>query len=130
MLLGTGGMQSKIRAAKMVSAGGGSSFIGPGREKCILQQLFSGEMIGTFFLPRKEKIQSRKRWIAYVLKSKGSVVLDDGACAAISAHGKSLLPSGIVEVRGSFGVGESIQCLNRKKRMCSSGTYELLFRGY
>jgi glutamate 5-kinase len=120
-VLGTGGMQSKIRAAKMVAAGGGSSFIGPGREKRILQQLFSGEMIGTFFLPRKEKIQGRKRWIAYVLKSRGSVVLDDGACAAISAHGKSLLPSGIMEVRGSFGIGESIQCLNRKNECVAVG---------
>jgi glutamate 5-kinase len=120
-VLGTGGMQSKIRAAKMVAAGGGSSFIGPGREKRILQQLFSGEMIGTFFLPRKEKIQGRKRWIAYVLKSRGSVVLDDGACAAISAHGKSLLPSGILEVRGSFGIGESIQCLNKKNECVAVG---------
>jgi glutamate 5-kinase len=119
--LGTGGMQSKIRAAKMVAAGGGSSFIGPGREKFILQQLFSGEMIGTFFLPRKEKIQGRKRWIAYVLKSKGAVVLDDGAYAAISVHGKSLLPSGILEVRGSFGIGESIQCLNQDNKCVAVG---------
>ena len=119
--LGTGGMQSKIRAAKMVSAGGGSSFIGPGREKFILQQLFSGEMIGTFFLPGKEKIQSRKHWIANVLKSKGAVVIDRGACMAISRHGKSLLPSGIVEVRGTFGVGESIQCLNQENDCIAVG---------
>jgi glutamate 5-kinase len=119
--LGTGGMQSKIRAAKMVAAGGGSSFIGPGREKRILQQLFSGEMIGTFFLPRKEKIQGRKRWIAYVLKAKGAVVLDEGACAAICTHGKSLLPTGILEVRGTFGIGDSIQCLNRKSECIAVG---------
>ena len=119
--LGTGGMQSKIRAAKMVSASGGSSFIGPGREKFILQQLFSGEMIGTFFLPGKERIQSRKHWIANVLKSKGAVVIDDGASTAISKHGKSLLPSGIIEVRGSFGVGESIQCLNRENKCIAVG---------
>ena len=105
----------------MVSAGGGSSFIGPGREKSILQQLFSGEMIGTFFLPGKEKIQSRKHWIANVLKSKGAVVLDNGASVAISEHGKSLLPSGIVEVRGTFGVGESIQCLNQKNECIAVG---------
>jgi glutamate 5-kinase len=119
--LGTGGMQSKLRAAKMVSVGGGSSFIGPGREKHILQQLFSGEMIGTFFLPRKEKIQSRKHWIAYVLKPKGSVIIDDGACQAICAYGKSLLPSGLLEVHGSFGIGESIQCLNQKNECIAVG---------
>lgn len=54
--LGTGGMQSKIRAAKMVAAGGGCSFIGPGKEEGVLQQLFSGEMVGTFFLPANDKI--------------------------------------------------------------------------
>ncbi|MFW2366521.1 MAG: glutamate 5-kinase, partial [Desulforhopalus sp.] len=69
--LGTGGMKSKINAAKIVSSGGGSSFIGPGREKEILQKLFSGQMVGTFFLPCKERIQSRKRWIATVLKAQG-----------------------------------------------------------
>jgi glutamate 5-kinase len=119
--LGTGGMQSKLRAAKMVSVGGGSSFIGPGREKSILRQLFSGEMVGTFFLPRKEKIQSRKHWIAYVLKPKGAVVIDDGADSAITAHGKSLLPSGILEVRGKFGIGESIRCLNQKDECVAVG---------
>lgn len=108
--LGTGGMQSKIKAAKMVATGGGSSFIGPGRQNNILQHLFSGEMVGTFFLPRKEKMQSRKRWIAYVLKTKGTLFLDEGACAAVSKNGKSLLPSGIIEIEGEFKVGDSVMC--------------------
>ena len=111
-VLGTGGMQSKINAAKMVSSGGGSSFIGPGRQKDILQHLFSGEMVGTFFLPRHEKMQSRKRWIAYVLKPQGQLVLDDGACNAIVKKGKSLLPSGLVAVEGEFGEGDSVRCVN------------------
>jgi glutamate 5-kinase len=119
--LGTGGMQSKIRAAKIVASGGGSSFIGPGREKYILQKLFSGEMVGTFFLPSPEKMQSRKHWIANVLKSKGEIIIDDGAQEAISRYGKSLLPSGIIEVRGNFGVGESIRCLNRNNECIAVG---------
>ncbi|MDR3630755.1 MAG: glutamate 5-kinase [Desulfocapsaceae bacterium] len=119
--LGTGGMQSKIRAARIVASGGGSSFIGPGREKYVLQKLFSGEMVGTFFLPSREKMQSRKHWIANVLKSKGVVVIDAGAQMAISGHGKSLLPSGILEVRGEFGVGESIQCLNENDECIAVG---------
>jgi glutamate 5-kinase len=110
--VGTGGMQSKIRAAKMVAMRGGSSFIGPGRRQNILQALFSGEKIGTFFLPRKEKMQSRKHWISNVLKPKGALVLDEGACLAITQRGRSLLPSGIREVRGEFGVGDSVRCLN------------------
>lgn len=108
--LGTGGMQSKIRAAKIVSAGGGSSFIGPGREPDILRKLFSGEMIGTFFLPHKEKISGRKRWIASVLKPKGRLILDEGACKALVENNRSLLPSGIKKVEGDFGVGDAVHC--------------------
>ena len=119
--LGTGGMQSKIRAAKMVAAGGGSSFIGPGRNGAILQKLFSGEMIGTFFLPAEDKIQRRKHWIAYVLRPKGFLVLDDGAVAALRQHGKSLLSSGIIEVRGEFGVGDTVHCLDRHEQAIAAG---------
>jgi glutamate 5-kinase len=120
-VLGTGGMLSKIKAAKMVSAGGGSSFIGPGRQKDILQHLFSGEAVGTFFLPRKEKMQSRKRWIAYVLKPMGSLVLDEGACIAVTNKGKSLLPSGIVEVTGQFGVGDAVRCVDGRDNQIAVG---------
>lgn len=110
--LGTGGMRSKIRAAKLVASGGGSSFIGPGREKNILQQLFSGEMIGTFFLPAETKLASRKHWIAHVLKPKGRLILDDGACQALTKKGKSLLPSGITGIEGKFGTGDSVECVD------------------
>ncbi len=119
--LGTGGMHSKILAAKKVSAGGGSSFIGPGREKRILQQLFSGEMVGTFFLPKKERMQSRKQWIAHVLKPQGAIIIDDGACRAIRNQGRSLLPSGILEVEGIFGIGEAVYCRDVKKNKIAVG---------
>jgi glutamate 5-kinase len=119
--LGTGGMQSKIQAARMVSARGGSSFIGSGRVEAIIQQLFKGEPVGTFFLPKAEKMQSRKHWIAYVLRPKGSLVLDKGACTALVKSGKSLLPSGIIEVRGNFGVGAPVQCLDEKDNVIATG---------
>jgi glutamate 5-kinase len=119
--LGSGGMQSKIRAAKMVAACGGSSFIGPGNRTDILKDLFSGEMVGTFFLPSLEKIKSRKHWIAYVLRPKGYFVLDKGACRALVDHGKSLLPSGILEVSGHFGVGSPVQCRNIENEVIAAG---------
>jgi len=119
--LGTGGMQSKIQAARMVSARGGSSFIGSGRARGIVQQLYAGEPVGTFFLPQAEKMQSRKHWIAYVLRPKGSVVLDHGACKALMQGGKSLLPSGILEIRGNFGVGAPVQCLDEKGNAIATG---------
>lgn len=112
--LGTGGMRSKIKAAKLVASGGGSSFIGPGKQNDILRRLFSGELIGTFFLPDKERIKSRKRWIASVLKPHGRLLLDDGACRALLDKGKSLLPSGIVSVEGEFGVGEAVYCTDSR----------------
>ena len=120
-VLGTGGMRSKIHAAKMVSAGGGSSFIGPGRRKDILQHLFSGEMVGTFFLPRSEKMQSRKRWIAYVLKPQGTLRLDQGACLAITAKGKSLLPSGILAIEGQFEQGDCVRCVDGQEQPIAVG---------
>jgi len=119
--LGTGGMQSKIQAARMVSLRGGSSFIGSGRRQSILQQLFSSEPVGTFFLPQTEKLQSRKHWIAYVLRPKGHLILDQGACKALVQGGKSLLPSGILEVKGNFGVGAPVQCLDEAGAVIATG---------
>jgi glutamate 5-kinase len=120
-LLGTGGMMAKIRAAKMVAACGGCSFIGPGRHPQILQALFSGELIGTFFLPGTGKINRRKHWIAYVLRPQGSLVVDEGACHALVALGKSLLPSGVVEVQGNFAVGAPVHCLDRNGTVIAAG---------
>jgi glutamate 5-kinase len=119
--LGSGGMQSKIQAARMVSARGGSSFIGSGRKEGIMQQLFACEPVGTFFLPQIEKMQSRKHWIAYVLRPQGYIVLDQGACKALIKGGKSLLPSGILEIRGTFGVGAPVKCLDENGNAIASG---------
>ena len=119
--LGTGGMMAKIRAARMVAACGGSSFIGPGRRLDILQALFSGELVGTFFMPGTGRLNRRKHWIAYVLKPQGFLLLDDGAKKALVKQGKSLLPSGIVEVRGSFAVGAPVQCLDRQGSIIAAG---------
>ena len=118
---GTGGMESKIRAVKMVSARGGSSFIGPGRKKDVLLQLFAGEEIGTFFWPARTKLHSRKHWIAYVLKPKGTLVLDNGAVRAVCTKGKSLLPSGIIGVRGKFGPGEAVRCCDENDKQLAIG---------
>ncbi len=119
--LGTGGMIAKIRAARMVAACGGSSFIGPGRRADILEALFSGELVGTFFLPGKGRINRRKHWIAYVLKPQGFLVVDDGARRALVDKGKSLLPSGVVEVRGNFAIGAPVHCLDRNGTVIAAG---------
>jgi len=78
-------------------------------------------MIGTFFLPAQDKIKPRKQWIAHVLHPKGFLVLDSGACHALSGNGCSLLPSGIQEVRGNFGVGDAVQCLDPDGKVIAAG---------
>jgi glutamate 5-kinase len=107
--LGTGGMLSKIIAAKKVTAAGIPMLIAGGEKHDILIKLFAGKEHGTFFIPKKEKLANRKCWIAFTLKPKGTIMIDDGAAAAILKSGKSLLPSGIVRVDGEFSVGAAVE---------------------
>lgn len=107
--LGTGGMLSKINAAKKVTAAGIPMVIANGGRPDVLKKLFSGKDVGTFFTPKKKKLKSRKCWIAFTLKPKGVIRIDDGAAAAILNRGKSLLPSGIVGVEGEFSVGAPVE---------------------
>lgn len=106
--LGTGGMLSKVQAARKVTAAGIPMVIANGEAPDILLRLFKGESPGTFFVPNKEKLASRKCWIAFTLKPKGILRIDDGAAEAVLKNGKSLLPSGITDVEGEFGVGASV----------------------
>lgn len=107
--LGTGGMLSKINAAKKVTAAGIPMVIANGGRPDVLKKLFSGKDVGTFFTPKKKKLKSRKCWIAFTLKPKGVIRIDDGAAEAILNRGKSLLPSGIVGVEGEFSVGAPVE---------------------
>ena len=107
--LGTGGMISKIKAAGKVTAAGIPMLITNGTKPESLEKLFSGKKQGTFFVPKKQKLKSRKCWIAFTLKPKGVIRIDDGAASAILNRGKSLLPSGIVDVKGDFGVGAPVE---------------------
>lgn len=110
--VGTGGMLSKVNAARKCLASGIPMIIAPGRERDILLRLFDGEILGTVFLPRKRVYQGRKVWLANLPKPAGDLVLDAGAVLALRKKGKSLLPIGIREVRGTFGVGSPVRCLD------------------
>ncbi len=107
--LGKGGMLSKVKAARKLNSAGVPMVIAKGDKHDILIKLFSGKNHGTFFIPKKEKLASRKCWIAFNLKPKGAVVIDAGAQAAILKRGKSLLPSGIVDVENDFYVGAPVE---------------------
>jgi glutamate 5-kinase len=107
--LGTGGMISKIKAARKVTSAGVPMIIAKGDKPNILLKLFAGQRHGTYFAPGKQKPNRRKCWIAYSLKPKGIIKIDDGAVRAILKNGKSLLPIGIVEVHNEFDVGAAVE---------------------
>ncbi len=119
--LGTGGMISKIKAARKVNSAGVPMVIAKGDKPDILLKLFSGQKHGTLFLPEKQRLTSRKCWIAYSLKPKGVIQIDDGAVRAILKNGKSLLPSGIVAVKNDFGVGAPVEFQNQRNESLGIG---------
>ncbi|MCK5417513.1 MAG: glutamate 5-kinase [Desulfobacterales bacterium] len=119
--LGTGGMISKIRAARKVNSAGVPMVIARGDKPNILLKLFSGKAHGTFFVPKKEKLASRKCWIAFSLKPHGALKIDDGAVNAILKNGKSLLPSGIVAVEKDFSIGAPVAFKNQKNEILGIG---------
>jgi glutamate 5-kinase len=119
--LGTGGMLSKIKASRKATGAGIPMIIANGREKDILTKLFSGKPLGTFFVPAKAKLSSRKCWIGYTLKPKGKIKIDDGAARAIVNRGKSLLPGGISHVEGDFDVGAPVEVMDGKHNSLGIG---------
>ncbi len=119
--LGTGGMLSKINAARKVTAAGVPMIIARGDKPDILGRILAGEKLGTYFTPKAKKLARRKCWIAYTLKPKGALIIDDGAADAIMQNGKSLLPSGICAVEGEFGVGSAVMFKNRGHQCLGTG---------
>ncbi|MBX7221175.1 MAG: glutamate 5-kinase [Blastocatellia bacterium] len=110
--LGTGGMATKLEAARTANRYGIPTILARGRRKRVLLDIFEGREIGTFFQSQADALSSRKHWIAFTLPCAGKLILDSGACRAVVAGGKSLLPSGIVEVEGTFAAGDSVACCN------------------
>lgn len=120
-VLGTGGMLSKIRAARKVSVAGIPIVIAGGLKEDILLKLFDGQNLGTFFLPSKQKLPNRKSWIGFTLKPKGAIIIDDGAARAIMEKGKSLLSGGIIGVEGDFGIGAPVNIIDSRRRRVAAG---------
>ncbi|MEK7368490.1 MAG: glutamate 5-kinase [Planctomycetota bacterium] len=106
--LGMGGMESKLRAARIATNSGEAVIIANGREPDVLIKIMEGEELGTLFIPVREKLTSRKRWIGFTLRPKGKIYVDDGAYDALSKRGKSLLASGITDVDGDFERGDVV----------------------
>ncbi|HEY1265662.1 MAG TPA: glutamate 5-kinase [Candidatus Binatia bacterium] len=119
---GTGGIETKLGAAEEAAAAGIPTLIASGLEPSILTKLFDAEEeCGTWVLPEENRMANRKHWIAYNLKPAGDIVVDDGAVEALMHKGRSLLPSGLKGVHGSFGVGECVRCLDGGGREFARG---------
>jgi glutamate 5-kinase len=110
-----------VLAAKQATGHGIPVIIMSGKKSGLLSRLVQGEKTGTYFTPQTRRISLKKGWIAYGVKSKGSVYLDDGAVNALTAQGKSLLPSGIIKVEGHFEVGDYVSCINKDGRKVAKG---------
>ncbi len=103
-----GGMSTKLQAAQKAMASGISMVIASGHEARILQRLLRGEPVGTIFVPKADRLGARKRWLAFAVPPQGRLTVDAGAKRALTERGKSLLPSGVVEVEGDFQAGEVV----------------------
>ena len=111
--VGTGGIVTKLGAAEEAAAAGIPTVITSGLKGGALEKVFDpAEQIGSLILAEQDRLPSRKHWIAYNLKPNGELIVDQGAHDAVVQKGKSLLPSGLKEVRGVFGVGECVRCLD------------------
>lgn len=119
----TGGMKTKLKAAQIAATAGCGSIIARGTEPNILQRIMDGEMVGTYFRPSHKRSQ-RERWILQAATA-GRIEVDDGAIEALRNH-KSLLPSGIVSVKGSFEKGEVVAINDVAKAVPSFSSQEII----
>ena len=108
-MLGTGGMTTKLKAAKRATLFGAGTAIINGLSPHNLLYLFDGHELGTYFLPARDRMAARKHWIAFTKKPKGKLILDEGAQKAVAERGKSLLPSGIHRLEGTFERGDAVR---------------------
>jgi glutamate 5-kinase len=115
---GTGGMVTKISAARIACAAGVRTVITQGKYPSNIKKILQGESIGTQFAPQPEPTGARKRWIAYGLVPLGQLYLDAGAAIAISKTGKSLLPAGIIRIEGNFDAQDAV-------KLCDSNGNEI-----
>jgi glutamate 5-kinase len=119
---GSGGMSSKVLAAKRTAHMGVPTVIADGRREGVLTRVLSGDLVGTLFLPSAEKLASRKHWIAYSSgPPRGTLVIDDGAAKALRKLKKSLLPAGVKDVLGDFEPGSMVRCMDASGREIARG---------
>lgn len=130
--LGTGGMATKINAAKIATSSGIATALLSGRNPQAIVDLLAGrDVIGTLFRPTGHRLEARRKWVAFGRPVRGTLVLDPGAVAAVANGGKSLLPAGIRSLEGEFEAGEAVSLRADDGRelargVCNYGSEDLL----
>jgi glutamate 5-kinase len=119
--LGTGGMITKIQAARICSNAGTHLAIIHGKKEGLIQKVLAGEAVGTIFLPRASKLESRKRWLAHGLEKEGTIIIDSGAETALLKKNTSLLPVGIKSIKGKFRAGALVSIADENEKEIARG---------
>ena len=119
---GTGGMVTKLTAARIATQAGVDVVIANGCEPDVLLAVVAGEERGTFFPSGSDRLESRKRWILGNITGRGHIVVDEGAAAALQRHGRSLLPAGVAAVAGAFDRGEAVEIRDAAGERVAAGT--------
>jgi glutamate 5-kinase len=110
--VGTGGMASKVEAARRATLAGADVVIAAAREPSVVAKVLAGDDVGTVFAAVSQRLSARKHWIAYTLRPRGALLVDRGAAEALSTHGRSLLSVGVLGVRGTFLPGDAVSILD------------------
>ncbi|HEV8143283.1 MAG TPA: glutamate 5-kinase [Methylomirabilota bacterium] len=116
-----GGMATKLQAAQKAAASGVPMVIASGRERGVLARILSGETVGTYFVPKADRLGARKRWIAFAVPPQGRLIVDAGAARALTRQGRSLLPSGVTAVDGEFAAGDVVAVVDGESREFARG---------
>ena len=119
-LLGTGGMTTKLQAAKICANTGVRMFIADGRRPNVVAEALDGQC-GTQFVPKSTRLRSRQRWIAYGVVPKGTVTVNDGAKRSVVTDGSSLLPTGVTQVTGHFAPGDLVRLTDSRGETFAQG---------
>lgn len=118
---GRGGMKTKLEAARLVTRAGGTVIVANGKTPYILEKVFSGQEIGTIFLPHEEQLSGKKRWIGYATNVLGKIVVNFGAKKAILEKDTSLLPIGVVDIKNEFKKGEVVSIIDEDEHEIARG---------
>lgn len=119
--LGRGGMATKVTAARLAARSGTGTIIAGGRNPDIISRIYGGEEVGSWLYPDEAPLTARKQWLAGHLRTKGKVVVDAGAKAALMSHGKSLLAVGVKQVTGAFQRGDAVSIIDNEGNKVAIG---------